>query len=295
MNYVLTGSIGHISKPIAEALVKAGHNITIITSSEQKVKEIEKLGAKAAVGNVEDASFVAKAFSGADAVYLMVPPKWTVTNWLEYQKKVADNYISAIAANNIKYVVQLSSIGAHMKKGAGPVDGLAYLEDKLEALKDLNAVHLRPSYFYYNLFSLIPLIKNAGIAGGSQSADHKIVLTHTNDIAEVAAEVLLKLDFKGKSVKYISSDERSWAEVAHVLGKSIGIPNLPWVEFTDEQSLSGMLQAGLSKTIADAFVQMGKALRINEMESDYWKNRPATLGKVKLEKFAEEFAAAYKS
>src|SRR6478609_898234 len=104
MKYVLTGSTGHITKPAAQQLVKAGHQVTIITSNADKVKEIETLGAKAAVGSVQDSSFLKSIFAGADAVYIMIPPNFGVTDWLAYQKQVADNYTSAIKASQIKNV-----------------------------------------------------------------------------------------------------------------------------------------------------------------------------------------------
>ncbi len=120
-----------------------------------------------------------------------------------------------------------------------------------------------------------------------------MVLTHTSDISEAAAEALLKLEFKGKSVQYIASEEQTWATITNVLASTINKAGLPFVEFTDEQSREGMLGAGLSPTIADGYVAMGKALREGKMDADYWKNKPAALGKVKLADFAKEFAAAY--
>ena len=293
MKYVITGSLGHISKPVAQRLIKEGHDVTILTSKSTNADPIKALGATALTGTVEDAAFLNDAFKGADAVYLMIPPKWDITDWITYQKKVADNYIAAIQNNHVKNVVVLSSVGAHMRNGAGPVDGLAYLESRLNEITDVNAVYLRPSYFYYNLLSMIPLIKNAGIMGSNQPATHKIVLTHTSDIAAVAEEKLLHLNFKGKQVVYISSDEKTWGEITSTLTKAIGKENIPWVEFTDQQSLEGMLQAGLPETIAKGYTAMGAALRSGEMEADYWKNKPAQFGKVKLEDFVKEFVAAY--
>ncbi len=293
MKYVITGSLGHISKPVAQRLIKEGHDVTILTSKSTNAGPIKALGATALTGTVEDAAFLNNAFKGADAVYLMIPPKWDITDWITYQKKVADNYIAAIQNNQVKNVVVLSSVGAHMRNGAGPVDGLAYLESRLNEITDVNAVYLRPSYFYYNLLSMIPLIKNAGIMGSNQPATHKIVLTHTSDIAAVAEEKLLHLDFNGKQVVYISSDEKTWGEITSTLTKAIGKENIPWVEFTDQQSLEGMLQAGLPETIAKGYTAMGAALRSGEMEADYWKNKPAQFGKVKLEDFVKEFVAAY--
>jgi uncharacterized protein YbjT (DUF2867 family) len=293
MKYVLTGSTGHITKPLAINLAKAGHQVSIITSKPANAEQIKQLGATPLIGSVEDINFLKQAFADADAVYLMIPPKWTVTDWLAYQKVVADNFTEAIQANNITKVLVLSSVGAHMINGAGPVDGLAYLEKVLNELEKVQTVFLRPSYFYYNLFSMIPLIKNLGIMGSNISADHKIVLTHTNDIVDVATDVLSNNTFNGKQILYIASDERTLNEVTTVLGNIIGKSDLVWVEFTDKQSLDGMLQSGLSQTIANGYTEMGKAIRSKVMEADYWNNRPAQLGKIKLEDFANEFAFAF--
>ena len=293
MNYIITGSIGHISKSIVEKLAKAGHSVTVITSKAENAPTIEALGAKAAVGSVEDADFVKHAFAGADAAYLMIPPKWGVTNWRGFQNSVADNYIAAIQANKVPYVVVLSSVGAHMGNGAGPVDGLHDLEQKLKAVDGLNVKILRPSYFMYNLLSMVGLMKGMGIMG-SNFGDDKLVLAHTSDIAEVALQNLMNLDFTGFQVQYIASDERTGAEIASILGEAVGKPETPWVVFSDEQSEQGMVQAGLNEEMATGYTTMGIALRNGTMQEDYFANRPATLGKVKLEDFAaNEFAQAF--
>ena len=296
MNYVITGSLGHISKPVVQKLKANGHSVTVITSNSSKVKAIEALGATAAVGSVEDRNFLKKAFAGAQATYLMIPPNWALTGiWLDYQKGVIKNYIEALKTNGIKHVVFLSSIGAHMGKGAGPVDGLSVAEWHLNQLKEVNLRIVRPSYFYNNLMGMIPMIKNMNIMGSNfGSSKEKLVLTATSDIADVVANELLNLKFKGHSIRYIASDERHPKEIAEMLSKAAGKPGTPWIEFKDTDALNGMLQNGLSKEIASNYVTMGAAIREGNMQADYWKNRPI-LGKVKLEEFVKEFAAAYNS
>jgi uncharacterized protein YbjT (DUF2867 family) len=293
MKYVLTGGAGHITKPLAEKLLAAGHEVTVIGRDAVRLEPLALKGVTPAIGSVEDPNFLIKTFAGADAVYLMIPPNFGATDWIGYQKKVADYFVQAIKANQIKKVVVLSSVGAHMRKGAGPVDGLAYLEQQLETAGTDNRF-LRPSYFYYNLFSQIPLIKGMGIMGANMgSPDTKLVLTHTSEIANAAAEELLHLSFTGSTVRYIASDERSTVDIANVLGKAIGKDGLQWIPFSDEQMKGGLLQAGLAEVFAQGYTEMGIALRSGEMEADYWKNRPAQLGAIKLEDFAKEFAAAY--
>lgn len=292
-NYVITGSVGHISRPIIEGLVKAGKSVTVITSSKDRVAEIEKLGAKAAVGQVQDGAFVKSAFKGAEVVYTMIPPIWQTNNWRASMNEVARNYVAALEQNGIKHVVNLSSVGGHHGNGCGPVDGLYDFEQMLNKVSGLNVKHLRPSFFFYNFMAQIPMIKQAGFMGANYGGSDKLYLVHTNDIAAAALEELLNLSFKGSSVRYIFGDERSGQEIAQVLGNAIGKP-LQWVVFTDEQQKQGMLQAGLPETHAQGYTDMGKALREGFMQEDARHNKPA-LSPTKLEHFAKEFAAAFNS
>lgn len=288
--YVITGSIGHISKPVVAGLVKAGHEVAVITSNTDREKEIAALGATAHVGRIQDATFLNQALKGADAVYTMIPPVWQTTDWRATQGEFSKSYAEAIAANNIRYVVNLSSIGAHLPDGVGPVTGLYDFEQRLNKIPGLNVKHLRPSFFYYNFMAQIALIKQAGIMGANYGKD-KLFLVHPQDIAAVALEELERLNFTGASARYILGDERTGQEIAAVLGKAIG-KELNWVEFTDDQQLQGLLGAGLAASIANGYTEMGRALRTGVMQADAIKNKPA-LAPTKLEDFAREFAVAF--
>ena len=294
MHYVVTGSLGNTGKPITEGLLKAGHTVTVVTSKPETATKIEALGAKAAVGDVQDADFITSTFANADALYLMIPPKWGVTDWRGYQNVVSDNYIAAIKANDIRFAVILSSIGAHKGQGTGPVDGLYDLEQKLKTVDGLNVKALRPSYFMQNLYSMIGIVKGMSIMGANFGTD-KLVLVHTDDIAEVAIEELNRLDFTRFQVRYIAGDERTGAEIAQILGVAIGKPETPWVVFTDEQQYQGAMQAGLTDEMAKKYTEMGLSLSDGSMQADYMDNRPV-LSKTKLEDFAKnEFAPAFQA
>ena len=132
-----------------------------------------------------------------------------------------------------------------------------------------------------------------GIIGGNYGEDATLVIVHPSDISEVAAEELQSLSFKGKTIRYIASDEKTTSEVAAILGKAIGKPELPWVNFKDEDTIGGMLQAGLPENVAKNYAEMGAAMRSGAMDSDYKLNRPAVFGKTKFEAFAPVFAAVY--
>lgn len=289
--YVITGSIGHIGKEVVKGLVKAGKEVRVVTSSADRVKDIEQLGAKAIVGSVQNAAFVTEAFKGAEVVYTMIPPIWNTSNWRESQLEVAKNYAQAIEANKVKYVVNLSSIGAHLKTGNGPIGGLYDFEQLVNAIPGLSVKHLRAGFFYYNFLNQIVLAKNLGILGDNFGGP--LLMVDTKDIAAAALEELLGLSFSGNSVRYIISDERSTEEVVDVLGKAINKP-LKWVQFSDEERLNGLLQAGVPETHAKAFTEMGKGFREGILQTDLRQHWPV-LGPTKLEDYAKEFARAYQA
>ncbi|QRR03075.1 NAD(P)H-binding protein [Dyadobacter sandarakinus] len=292
MKYIITGSLGNVSLPVTKNLAAAGHDVTVISSNPDKKAEIEALGAHAAIGSATDQEFVTRTFRDAEVAYLMIPSSFALTDYKGFQLKVADAYLHALQGSQIKHIVVLSSLGAHLREGAGPIDALGYLEEKLLQIPGLNLNFLRPSYFFSNLFSLGGLIQQAGIAGNNfGDTDEKLVLTHTDHIAEVATEQLLNL-FTGHHITNIANDERHPSEIATILGKAIGKENTPWVTFSDEDAYQGMLGAGLNESFASLYVEMGQALRSGKMQEEYWKNRPVP-GSYKLEDFAREFAGAF--
>jgi uncharacterized protein YbjT (DUF2867 family) len=154
MKIIVTGSLGHISKPLTENLVAAGHEVTVISSDSKKVATIEALGATAAIGSVADIDFLTNTFTGADAVYAMVPPNFSTNEWKKFIAGIGSNYAEAIKKSGVKYVVNLSSIGADLPAGAGPISGMHFAEEELNKLDGVNVFHLRPGSFYSNFYKM---------------------------------------------------------------------------------------------------------------------------------------------
>jgi uncharacterized protein YbjT (DUF2867 family) len=296
MKITLTGSLGNISKPLAETLIRAGHDVTIISSDANKKNTIEALGAKAAIGSVADITFLTNSFKGADVIYTMVPYNFEAINYRQYVNELGNNYAKAIKAAGIKRVVNLSSIGAHLENGTGPIAGLHDVEQILNQLDNVAVKHLRPAIFYNNFFFDIALIKSQNIMGNNYGKETRLVMVHPKDIAEVAAYELLN-SFTGKSYRYIVSEERNIADIVKTLGVAIGKPELPWVQFTNEQTLAGMTASGIMPpTIANLYVELGTAINKGILWEDYDRSKSEIVGKTKLVDFAKEaFAPVYNS
>jgi uncharacterized protein YbjT (DUF2867 family) len=294
MKIVVTGSLGHISKPLTEALIQNGHSVTVISSKADKQKDIEALGAKAAIGSIFDVDFLTATFTGADIVYLMEPPFNFFDHNIDmnaYWIEIANNYKQAVQQSGVTKVIHLSSIGAHTDKGVGMLATHHYVENILQELPaSVSIKTMRPVGFYYNMFAFIPTIKNAGAIFQNYGGDEKEPWVSPLDIADVIAEEMDK-PFEGRMIRYIASDEVSPNEVAATLGKAIGKPGLQWRVIPDEQFLNNLLNAGFNPAAAEGYTAMNAGRRHN-MYDDYNQHRPV-LGKVKLVDFAREFASRY--
>ncbi len=289
MKITIAGSLGNISKSLAQQLINAGHAVTIITSSADRKPAIEALGAQAAIGSVSDAAFLTQAFTGADAVYTMTPPNLGGANIVANTAKAGGAYADAIKASGVKRVVMLSSIGADQPEGTGPIKGLHQIEELFkQQLQGVNITFLRAGFFYYNLFNDVPLIKNAHLMGSNYPADAAMPLVHPQDIAAAAADELQRSG-NGTGVRYIISDVKTGSEIAAALGQAIGEPNLPFVEFTDEQALQGMQSAGLPTEVAELYTEMGRGFRTGVIPGHFRSSNAPVTGSVKLEQFANEF------
>ncbi|SHK58300.1 NAD(P)H-binding protein [Chryseobacterium polytrichastri] len=292
MEIIITGSLGNVAKPLAQQLIAEGHHITVISSNESKKSEIESLGAKAAIGSITDVDFLVTTFENADAAFLMTPPNMGGVDIVENTINAGKNYAEAISKTGVKKVVMLSSIGAESPVETGPIKGLHHIEKLYSDLENTDVTFLRAGYFYINFFNDIPLIQNAGIIGANYPESASVPLVHPIDIAKAAAEELVK-DSEGKTIKYIVSDVRPASDFAKVFGTAIGKPELPWVEFKDQDSLNGMLQAGLPKEMAELYTEMGRGVRTGIVQKDFLEHGSPVEGETKLEEFAKEFALKF--
>lgn len=291
MKIVITGSLGHISKPLAAELIQKGHTVTVISSNPQKQGDIEALGATAAIGKVDDVAFLTHTFTGADAVYCMIPPSYAAPDVIAYYATVGSSYAQAIQQSGVKRVLHLSSFGAHLAAGTGFIIGSHKVEQLLNALPHIQLTHIRPGYFYYNLLHFTGMIKAAGFIGSVYGGEDSFPLVAPADIAAAVAEEILATGVHNP-VRYVASDERTCNEIADVLGKAIGIPDLKWLTLEKEQVLHPLLQNGMPENAARNFVELGLAIHNGLLQEDFKTNKPV-LGKVKLEDYATEFAAHF--
>ena len=291
--YVIMGATGNTGKPLAMALLNAGKKVRVISRAADKAKALTDKGAELFLGDSSNADFLTKAFSGATAAYVLIPPDWTASDFYSYQQKMADAIVTAVKNSGVKNVVSLSSIGTHIEEFSGVVYGLRYLEQKLNAIENLNALHLRPTYFMENIFSQVPVIKQNGIMGSPVKGDLTMTVIATQDIAAYAAKRLLAMDFKGKGIQYLLGQrEVTYNEIAKVFGKAIGKPDLAYVEFPYEGLKQALLGMGASESLADSMNTFIEKLNEGKVSADA-KRTPESTTPTTIEEFAKTFAHVY--
>jgi len=293
--YAITGATGNIGSRAAEILLDRGKKVRVIGRDAARLRTLVKKGAEAAAGDLKDTVFLTGAFSGVDAVFAMIPPDYTAEDFRGYQNVVGRSIFDAITRSGVKFVVNLSSQGAELPAGTGPILGLYDQEKRLNLLTGVNVLHLRCTYFMENLLMNIPLINGMGVAGSAVRGDRKFAMIATRDIAAQVAGHLVSRDFNGKVVKDLLGErDLSLEEAIGVIGRRIGWPDLKYVQFPYDEAAKGMVAMGISPDAGRLFIEMSRALNNGLFAVD----RPRTAENTTptaIEEFADVFAEAFEA
>src|SRR5580692_2767791 len=189
--YVIVGASGNTGSIIADSLLSKGKQVRVLGRDPERLLRFVRRGAEAFAGDVSDAAALTKAFNGARAGYLLLPP---ITS-REDQERESDAIAKAVRESGLPYAVHLSSYGAQVPEGTGPVVGLHSSEQKLNAIGGLHVLHLRAAYFMENNLAAIDMIHGMGLFGHVLLPDPKQPMIATRDVGDYAAQRLLDLDF----------------------------------------------------------------------------------------------------
>ena len=291
---VVTGATGRTGRAATEALLSKGERVRVIGRDAKKMSLFVEQGAEAFVGNVEDVASMTEAFDGASAVYLVLPEDISQQDLRAHQERVSDCYAAAINNAHVRFVVNLSSIGAQHAQNTGPIVGLHNQEQKLNRVAGLNVLHLRAAYFMENLFMSIAPLRSTGTLPGGLRADAAMPWIAAKDIGEYAASRLAARDFSGKSIQELHGQrDISMQEAASIVGSAIGKPNLAYVHVPSTVLGQVIVEMGLPKKTAELLIEMwdgANAGLIAPQEVRSAKNTTPT----RLESFVSEvFAPAY--
>jgi uncharacterized protein YbjT (DUF2867 family) len=290
---VVTGATGNIGKKISEALLAKGKKIRAVARHREKLQALVDKGAEAVAASLDDTAAMTKAFQGSKAAFVMIPPSYTAPDFRGYQNHISESLVKAVQGSGIRYIVNLSSLGAHRPDGLGPINGLHDHEQRLNKLMGVNVLHLRPTYFMENQLNSIGVIKQMGINGSALRGDVAIPMIATADIAEAATKALLELDFKDKTVReLLGPSDISLDQATKLIGKAIGKPDLKYVQFSYEDTRKALQGMGFSADVARQFNEMAKGFNEGLMTSTQGRSNK-TSTPTSFEDFSKIFAAVY--
>lgn len=286
MKVTLLGSLGNINRFTIPRLIDHHHEVTVVTSNATHKADIEKLGARALIGSMQDVIFLTQALMGADIAYLMISGSAS-DDLMASVKNQADIFATAVKNSGVKNVVNLSSIGAQNPE-AGILYMYHYVEEALSAIKNINLAIIRPVGFYSNLYGDLQTIKTQRKIFSSVPVDVKRAWTDPSDIAAQQYAFLTNIP-SGKTIKYVVSDYVTGNDWVRALSEHHLF--VDYVTITDEQVKQNLLSAGFSEINAEAFAQMIAAQRTPDAFYEDIEAIGFYQGKVKLIDFAKSFAA----
>ena len=246
--FVIAGVTGHVGAVVAEQLLARGQKVKVIVRSADKAAAWSQKGAEIAVGTLEDLAFLTSALRGATALFTLLPPNLAVPDFYAFQRQTSDTIAAAVKASGVGHVVMLSSVGADLAEGTGPIKGLHYLENALRAT-GVKLTAIRAGYFQENVGNSLAPATHMGIFPNfTPSADYPMPMIATRDIGALAAESLLSPADKSE----IAYSIRQVAEkLGAALGKTLQIVDIPEVGWVD-----ALVQAGLPKNVAEVYAEM---------------------------------------
>jgi uncharacterized protein YbjT (DUF2867 family) len=251
--YVIAGVTGHTGKVAADTLLAQGEKVRVIVRKREQGAPWLAKGAEVAVASLDDASALAAAFAGAQGAYVLVPPRYDVNDMLAAQVPVIDALAESIRKSAIPHVVLLSSVGAELAEGTGPIRTLHRAERVLgQASK--NITFLRAAYFIENHASVL-----AATAGGVLptflNAEQKISMIATADIGRTVAELLLEPATGPRVVELTGRETWSPNDVAATLTQLLGRP--VQAQFAPAEFIvPALTSTGMPQGVAELFREM---------------------------------------
>lgn len=293
---VIIGATGRTGGTAARSLLEQGETIRVVGRDATKLQPLVANGADAFAGNIEDPAFLANAFEGASAVYLVVPEDTSQQDLRAHQDRVTDSFAAAVSSAGVPYVVALSSIGAQHAENTGPIVGLHNLEQKLNRVSGLNVLYLRPGYFMENLLLSIAPLCSMGMLPGGMLGDFAMPWIATRDIGKHAAERLAARNFSGSSIQELHGQrDLSMNEAASIVGRAIGKPKLEYQQVPFPMLEGALIQMGMPHKTVALLIEMwngaNAGLIVPQQQRSAQNTTPTT-----LESFADQvFAPAYQT
>jgi uncharacterized protein YbjT (DUF2867 family) len=187
--HIITGGTGHVGSALAEALLRKGEQVTIISRSSKSAREWMNKGAQIAVADIYDTVALHEIFKKGRSIFILNPPADPMTDTPLQERKTAASLVEALKNSNAEKVVVESTLGAQPGYNIGDFGVLYELEQNVATLSYPYSI-IRPAYYMSNWVEQLPAIKEKGELMSFFPADLKFPMVAPPDIGELAAHLM---------------------------------------------------------------------------------------------------------
>jgi len=258
--FTVFGASGNTGAIVADRLLAAGKRVRAVVRQPDKAAALAARGAELVTGDVGDARFVAAALAGATGAYLLVPPALDAADLLAHCRAVVDHYAAGLAAAAVRHAVFLSSVGAHVPAGTGPIVSNRYGELTLASAGGTTMTFVRAPFFMENLLGNAHAMKTDGVLpvfGGGETRPFPMIAT--GDLGETAAQALLAPPAATAWIEMHGPRDYSYADAAaaagEILGRTVTALPLPL-----DAMVPTLTRFGLSPNVAGLFRELNEAI-----------------------------------
>src|ERR1700757_1312858 len=221
--FTVMGITGNVGGAVAENLLAAGKKVRGVVRDPEKAKAWAERGVELVQAAYDDAAGLAKAFTGAEGVFAMIPPDFAPTPGLPDQKRTIAAIREALEQANPGKAVFLSSIGSEQPTGLGLITSTHLMEVAMRTLP-FPVAYLRAGSFMENWLGAVEHIRATGeMPFFYAPLDRKFPLVATRDIGLAGAKVLQEA-WTGERVLEVDGPEggTDLYETAAAFGRALG-------------------------------------------------------------------------
>jgi uncharacterized protein YbjT (DUF2867 family) len=205
----VTTPTGHIGSRVVRLLLQAGVAPRVLVRDPSRLGDGVRERVEACTGDLTDAAFLGDALAGVRALFLVDPTPHLADDPVGDSDRFGAQVADAVRRCGVGRVVFVSSVGAERRHGVGHIDGLARIEEHLDAT-GADVCHLRCGYFFTNLLMDVDALA-AGVLSTAADPDAARPWVDPRDIGDVAAARLLSPSWSGRVVQAVHGpDDLSW-------------------------------------------------------------------------------------
>jgi uncharacterized protein YbjT (DUF2867 family) len=257
---VVTAPTSNIGQQVLATIVSAGEPIRVIARDPSRLPARTRERVEIVQGSHSDLDVVSRAFTGADAVFWLVPPspvaKSLEAAYLDFTQPACE----AIKSRGVGRLVGISALGrgTPAARNAGLVTASLAMDDLIAGTGVSYRALTMPS-FMDNVLRQVEPIKSKGVFFSPVDGNRKLPTCATRDIAAVAARFLLEASWSGVGyAAVLGPEDLSFNDMAAVISDVLGKP-VRFQQVSFEAFKAGFIERGASKAFAHGMTDMMRA------------------------------------